>query len=74
MDLLIAFLIFIGAMVGSLTLGLPSALAIAVGLLAFTGVALHRGYRLAGLVPEALDAVKSARGVVFVVSLQPASH
>ena len=27
MDLLIAFLIFIGAMVGSLTLGLPSALA-----------------------------------------------
>ena len=69
MDLLIAFLIFIGAMVGSLTLGLPSALAIAVGLLAFTGVALHRGYRLAGLVPEALDAVKSARGVVFVMAI-----
>lgn len=69
MDLLIAFGVFLATLVGCLAAGLPSLIALAVGLACFIGVGVHRGFRLPDLLRMAYRGAAKSKGVLLVFVL-----
>ena len=68
MDLLIAFAVFLSVMAVALILGLSMIVPLAVGLVAFMAVGLHRGYKLPVLAGMAAAGTRDALIVIKVMS------
>lgn len=69
MDLLIAFFLFIAAILFSLIQGIRVDFAMVFGLLLFSMVARHRGYRLPQIAKNALVSLKSMGPVLLIMVL-----
>ena len=67
MDLVIAFIIFSGAMIGSLICDFSMLWALLAGFAGFMGVGVHRGFALTHLLRMAWDGMKASFIVIRVM-------